>query len=593
MTLEESASAAGMIDAAFAAGPVAIVPLWDGPSPARGRIAGLALAPAPDRAVYLPLEGEGAKPGPGAFERLRAHLEDASKPKLCHDVKTLWILLARRGIALCGVEADVMVASFLAEPTKVIPHRLDQIAREYLQRTLKPRKDLTGSGQKERPVSAVPVAAAGALACSWADAVVTSWPVLRSRLEALSLVEHFRERELPLAFVLGKMELDGIRVDPDELAAAGKEFADRRDAEAKAVFELAGHAFNIASTKQLGAVLFDELELPVLRRTKTGYATDSEVLEKLAAKHPLPRHVLEFRKYEKLINTYTDVLRDARNPETGRVHANFQQTAGASGRLIATDPDLQRTPVKTPEGKRIRTAFVADPACRIIAADWSQIELRVLAHVSGDPLLVESFRNGADVHRRTASQLFKCAPEAVTKEQRDVGKTVNFATIYGQGATALGQILGIPRAEAAGYIESYFTAYAGVRAWLDRTVAEAHANGWVTTLFGRRRWIPELSSRNQMDSQAGERIAVNTPIQGSAADLCKLAMLVIARRLEAERLRTRMLVQIHDELVFEAPEAEVEQASALVKDVMENGYPLAVPLVADVGSGRTWADAKS
>jgi len=590
--LADTAAAIAAIDAEFAAGvPVAVVPLHDGPL-VRGRLAGIALCTKPDRAIYLPLEGEGAKPGGAAFDRLRAHLGDAAKPKLTHDVKALWLLLKRRGIELRGVTGDAMLASYTAEPTKLIPHRLDQIAREYLQRTLKPLKDLTGSGQKEKPIAAAPVEDAGEIACSYADALVSSWPKIVLRLEAISLFEHFRDHELPLAFVLGKMELDGIKVDPVELAAAGKEFATLRAAEEKTVHELGGRVFNIGSTKQLGAVLFDELKLPILKRTKTGYSTDSEVLEKLALKHPMAKHVLEFRKFEKLINTYTDVLRDAISPETGRVHATLQQTAGASGRLIATDPDLQRTPVKTPEGKRIRMAFVAEPGHRLIAADWSQIELRVLAHISGDPLLVDSFQRGIDVHRRTASQIFHVEPAAVTRDQRDAGKTVNFATIYGQGATALGQILGIPRTEAAGYIDEYFRAYAGVRTWLDETMVDAHEKGYVTTLLGRRRWIPELFSKNQMDAAIGERIAANTPIQGSGADLCKLAMLEIARRLEREKLRTKMLVQIHDELVFEAPESEVERACALVKDVMEGCYPLKVPLVAEVGHGATWAGAK-
>jgi DNA polymerase-1 len=301
--------------------------------------------------------------------------------------------------------------------------------------------------------------------------------------------------------------------------------------------------------------------------------------------------VLEFRKFEKLINTYTEVLTAAIDPRDGRVHATFQQTVGSSGRLISTDPDLQRTPIRTPEGKRIRTAFVAAPGHLMLSADWSQIELRVLAHVCGDPILVESFANNVDVHRRTAGELFHIKPEEVSKEQRNVGKTVNFATIYGQGATALGQILGIPRKEAEGYIDQYFATYAGVRAWLDQTIADAHKSGYVTTLVGRRRYIPELSSRNLMDSQMGERIAANTPIQGSAADLCKITMLEIASRLQAAHLRTRMLVQIHDELLFEVPEEEIEQAKKLVKEAMEGAFPLKVPLVADLGVGRTWAEA--
>ena len=564
--------------------PVAVVPMFDQPTPITGKLAGLAISSAPGCARYLPFEGD-------AVPALKAMLEDDKISKIAHDVKALWQSLLRNGITLRGAIGDTMLASFLVEPTKLIPHKLEQIAREYLQRTLKPLKDMTGGGQKERRVSEIPVEEIGPFACHLADAVACAWPKLVERMDKIDARKAFDTLEFPLAFVLGRMELDGIKVDAAELGRAQVEFATTRDAEIRKVHELAGHAFNLASTKQLGAVLFDELKLPVVKKTKTGYSTDSEVLEKLAPKHEIAKHVLEYRKYEKLINTYTEVLTAAVLPSTGRVHATFQQTVGASGRLISTDPDLQRTPIRTPEGKRIRTAFIADPGNKLISADWSQIELRVLAHVSGDPILVDSFARNVDVHRRTAGQLFHCEPEQVTKEQRNVGKTVNFATIYGQGATALGQILEIPRKEAEGYIAAYFETYAGVRAWLDRTIAEAKTNGFVTTLGGRRRYVPELYSRNPTDAAFGERVAANTPIQGSAADLCKMAMLEIARRLEAEHLRTRMLVQIHDELLFEAPEGEVERAKTLIRDVMEHHVPLRVPLVADVGVGNTWAEA--
>jgi DNA polymerase-1 len=567
-----------------AAPPIAIVPMFDLPTPITGKLVGAAVSAKPGSATWIPFTGD-------AVPALKAALEDAKIPKITHDVKTLWQLLKRNGITLRGAVGDTMLASYLVEPTKLIPHRLDQIAREYLQRTMKPLKDLTGGGQKERPVSQIPASELGPFACHLADAVVSAWPKLVERMEKIAATEQYEKHELPLAFVLGQMELDGIKVDAKELAAAQVEFAAARDAESKKVHELAGREFNIGSTKQLGAVLFDELKLPVVKKTKTGYSTDSEVLERLAQKHDIAKHILEFRKYEKLINTYTEVLTEAINPATGRVHATFQQTVSASGRLISTDPDLQRTPIRTPEGKRIRTAFIADPGSLLISADWSQIELRVLAHVSGDPILLDSFAKNVDVHRRTAAELFHCAPEAVTKEQRNVGKTVNFATIYGQGATALGQILGIARKEAEGYIEAYFVTYAGVRSWLDSTIEEARKNGYVTTLFGRRRYVPELSSRNPTEAAFGERIAANTPIQGSAADLCKIAMLKIARRLEAESMRTRMLVQIHDELLFEAPEAEIDKAKAIVKEIMEGAWPLKVPLIAEVGAGKTWADA--
>jgi len=573
-----------LIEGLCAAPLLAVVPMFDLPSPITGRLVGVAVSTKPGSATWIPFEGD-------AVPALEAALEDPKVPKITHDVKALWQLLRRRGITLRGAVGDTMLASYLVEPTKLVPHRLDQIAREYLQRTLKPLKDLTGAGQKERRVSEIPPEELGPFACHLADAVISAWPKLVERMEKLDATAHYESHELPLAYVLGQMELDGIKVDPRALAEAQVEFAAARDAERKKVHELAGREFNIGSTKQLGAVLFDELALPVVKKTKTGYSTDSEVLEHLAPKHAIAKHILEFRKYEKLINTYTEVLTAAVNPATGRVHATFQQTASASGRLISTDPDLQRTPIRTPEGKRIRTAFVADPGCALISADWSQIELRVLAHVSGDPILLDSFAKNVDVHRRTASELFRCAPEAVTKEQRNVGKTVNFATIYGQGATALAQILGIARKEAQGYIEAYFETYAGVRRWLDSTIEEARRNGYVTTLFGRRRYVHELSSRNPTEAAFGERVAANTPIQGSAADLCKIAMLKIARRLEGESMRTRMLVQIHDELLFEAPEAELERARAIVKEIMEGAWPLKVPLIAEVGVGKTWAEA--
>jgi len=577
-------NAKALLDELCATPPLAIVPMFDLPTPITGKLIGVAVSSKPGSGTWIPFAGD-------AIPALKAVLEDPKIPKITHDVKTLWQLLRRNGIALRGATFDTMLASYLVEPTKLIPHRLDQIAREYLQRTLKPLKDLTGAGQKERRVSEIPPAEIGPFACHLADAVISAWPKLVERVTQLEATAHLNEHEMPLALVLGQMELDGIKVDPKELAGAQVEFAAARDAESKKVFEHAGREFNIGSTKQLGAVLFDELKLPVVKKTKTGYSTDSEVLERLAAKHAIAKHILEFRKYEKLINTYTEVLTEAINPATARVHATFQQTVSASGRLISTDPDLQRTPIRTPEGKRIRTAFIADPGNLLISADWSQIELRVLAHVSGDPILLESFAKNVDVHRRTAAELFHCSPEAVTKEQRNVGKTVNFATIYGQGATALGQILGIPRKEAEGYIEAYFVTYAGVRRWLDSTIEEARKKGYVTTLFGRRRYVHELSSRNPTEAAFGERVAANTPIQGSAADLCKIAMLKIARRLEGESMRTRMLVQIHDELLFEAPEAELDRAKAIVKEIMEGAWPLKVPLIAEVGVGKTWADA--
>ncbi|MDQ3031645.1 MAG: DNA polymerase I [Myxococcota bacterium] len=573
---------------------VAIVPVFEPVSAiVRGQLVGLALAADEGAPFYLPFAGSGEHLGASGIELVRALLEDGSRPKAVHDAKQLTVVLGRAGIALRGDVIDTMIASFLVEPSKCIPHRLDQIAKEYIQRGVPPIKSLIGAGQKERSPSEAPCEEAAHWAGQHADVILALAPVLRARLEEEGQLTHYLEVELPLASVLGAMEVAGIRVDAPDLEAMSIEFEARKLELEQQIYALAGRQFNIGSTKQLADVLFEELKLPVIKKTKTGYSTDAEVLERLAPKHEIARLILSQRELAKLINTYTDVLRHAVSPETGRVHASFLQTTGVSGRLITTDPDLQRTPVRTPEGKRIRKAFVAPEGTLVIAADWSQIELRVLAHFARDERLIEAFRDNLDLHRRTASVLFEVAPEDVTPEQRNSGKTVNFATIYGQGATALAQILGIPRKDAQRYIEQYFEHYAGVRRWLDRTILDAHTNGYVTTILGRRRYIPELSSLNSTDRATGERIAANTPIQGSAADLCKLAMIQIAAKLPSVAPRTRMLLQVHDELVFEGPEREIDAASTLIRSVMEKPYAdLDVPLVVEIGVGRSWGDAK-
>ncbi|MBA3550428.1 MAG: DNA polymerase I [Nannocystis sp.] len=571
---------------------IAIVPLFEPPARVHhAQLVGVALATAGRRPLYLAFRGLGPALGDPAVELLRALLADETRPKVVHDVKQLAILCARHGLTLGGPIFDTMIASFLVDPAKCIPHTLEQIAREYVQRSLPPLKSLLGGGQSARSPGAVAVGAAATYAAQLADVILALAPVLGRRLAEEGQVAHWEALEHPLAYVLARVELAGIAVDRDDLARMSDEFNARKLEIEKRIYVLAGHEFNIASTKQLADVLFEELKLPVVKKIKTGYSTDAEVLERLAPKHEIAQQVLAQRELAKLINTYTDVLREAIAPETGRIHASFQQTTGVSGRLISTDPDLQRTPTRTPEGRRIRRAFVAPAGMSLISADWSQIELRVLAHFSKDIRLIEAFRDKLDLHRRTAGLLFQVAPEQVTKEQRNVGKTVNFATIYGQGATALGQILGVARKDAQRYIETYFEHYSGVRRWLDATIAEAHEKGYVTTLLGRRRYIPELSQRNASDRAAGERIAANTPIQGSAADLCKLAMLQIDRGLPAVAPHARMLLQVHDELVFEVPEAEVAATRELVRAVMERPYPLDVPLEVSIGVGPSWGDA--
>ena len=576
-------------------GAVALHPVFDPPSPVRGTLAALALSFAPDSARLIPLACVDGL-GEAGLAKLRPWLEDPQRYKLGHDCKALWVALSRVGVRLAGVVGDLMLESFLVDPFKLIPHELGQIVKEYLQRTIPPAKRVLGAGKKAKLFTELDAAALCEWSCQQVEAIAAAFPIVRARLDEENHREYLDCVELPLSWVLGQMELDGIAVDSDDLAHMGAEFGERLVELETQIFAIAGREFNIASPKQLGEILFDELKLPVIKRTKTGYSTNAEVLERLAAKTDLPgyeiaEHLLEHRKLAKLINTYTEVLQNAVNPATGRIHATFQQTVGVSGRLITTEPDLQRTPVKTPEGKRIRQTFIAKPGCKLISADWSQIELRLLAHFTRDPKLVDSFANNLDVHARTAGQLFEVPADQVTANQRGVGKLVNFATIYGQGATALSQILSVPRKQAQAYIDGYFQYYAGVRTWLDATISQAHIDGYVETVLGRRRYIPELSSNNWQDRQYGERISANTPIQGSAADICKLAMLAIDQDLRDNKLQTKMLLQIHDELVFEAPDAEVEQVKAIAKHQMEQVYPLEVPLVVDIGVGTNWDQA--
>lgn len=573
--------------------PVAVFPIAAGPSVVHGTLVGCALASVPaegDEVVarYLPIAGEGGL-GEPAKELLKGLLEDDSVPKVTHDLREVDCIFRGAGIAITRVVGDTRLASFLVDPTRDIPHRLDQITRTWLHRTLLPIEDLLGSGKKRKALTEVPLDELGVHAAHLVAAAAEAWPVLAEALEDEGHTATLADVSMPLAYVLARMQRVGVRVDPELLGELEADFVTRRDEVEAEVHELAGREFNLGSSKQLGAVLFDELELPVLKKTKTGYSTAAGVLERLAPKHPIAEKVLDWRALAKLVNTYTRVLREAIAPEDERVHATFQQTVGASGRLITTDPDIQRTPIRTKDGKRIREAFVPREGWVMVSADWSQIELRLVAHVTGDERLAESFRLGEDVHRRTAAGIYDIAPEDVDATQRNVGKTVNFATIYGQGATALGQSLDISRKEAKALIDRYFEVYSGVRTWLDETVAQAHEDGFVETMLGRRRYIPELSSNNFTDRAYGERIATNTPIQGSAADVCKLAMLAIATDIEG--MEAEMLLQIHDELIFECPPAEVEALTELVKRHMETVVELDVPLVADVGHGASWAEA--
>jgi DNA polymerase I len=555
-----------------------------------GELVGAAVA-TDDVVAYIPLGKSDGSLGKAGLKALKNFLEDVSKTKVVHNLRDTWCLFSRYDIELKEVVGDLQSASFLVDPAKLLPHRLDQIVKEYLHRTVEPLKRLIGSGKSEKKLVELPLNDVAAWTCQIATATAQAWPKVNEQLDKEGHSKLFAELSLPMSLVLAEMQLSGIRVDSDDLEKMGEEFSERKNEVEEEIYELAGSKFNIGSTKQLATVLFEDLGLPVFKKTKTGYSTAADVLERLASKHGIARLILRQRALAKLINTYTSVLREAVFPEDGRVHCTFQQTTGVSGRLITTDPDLQRTPIRSEDGKRIRQAFLPKEDWTIISADWSQIELRVLAHFSKDPRLIAAFRDEIDLHRVTAAELFEVAESDVTSEQRNVGKTVNFATIYGQGATALGQQLGLTRNEAKKMIDRYFGLYAGVRSWLDETVATAHETGFVSTILGRKRYIPELSSNNFSDRAYGERIAANTPIQGSAADLCKLAMLEINRRFKAANFEAKMILQIHDELLFEAPPNEVDEVTNVVRESMEQPYDLDVPLKVDIGIGTSWAEA--
>src|SRR5438034_562802 len=574
--------------------------------PMRAALVGMSLAGAPGRSWYLPFahvapDGELAGGVPprnlpplasDALRPLRALLADPAVPKAGHNVKYDWLVLRRAGVDLAGVAYDSMLASFVLDPGRR-SHAIDELASERLSLRMRTYQELVGRGRAERSFAAVPLADAARYCAADSETVLRLRDAFRPELEDHQLVRLLETIEVPLIPVLVEMEWHGVLVDLEHLGEIARAFTHELAELEQTIYRVAGAEFNINSTPQLRHVLFEKHQLPVLKRTKTGASTDYDVLEQLAAMgHEVPRLLIEYRELSKLKSTYVDALPGFINPATGRIHTSFNQTGAATGRLSSSEPNLQNIPVRTPRGETIRRAFVAPPGAVLVTADYSQIELRLLAHLSGDPAFVQAFEQGGDIHRQTAAIIFGVPQDQVTPEMRARAKTINFATIYGQGAFALSRQLGITQEEAKEFIRQYFTRFAGVRAWLDRTVAGAREKGFVETLFGRRRYIPELRDRNFNVPAFGERTSTNSPLQGSAADLIKIAMVRIGQGLRARRLATRMLLQVHDELVFEVPEGEEETATSLVKRHMEEAARLSVPLVVSVGTGSNWVDAK-
>ncbi|RJP74520.1 MAG: DNA polymerase I [Candidatus Abyssobacteria bacterium SURF_17] len=580
--------------------------------PMRAKLVGISIALEPRLAHYIPV-GHSVSPADDAhkdekddlfaqapppqlncklvLDRLGPVLEDEAIKKTGQNIKYEMVILARNGIELSGVDFDTMVASYLLNPSKQ-SHNLDQLALEFLNYRKIPIDKLIGKGAGQKTMDAVDINEVAEYCCEDADITLRLRNVLEPMLKEKGLYELFEKVELPLMKVLAKMERAGVRVDVGVFRDLSERLAKQLGELEQQIHALAGCKFNINSTQQLGKILFEEMNLPYGRKTKTGYSTDMAVLEKLAVEHELPKSVLEYRTLSKLKSTYIDALPSLVNPETGRIHTSFNQTITATGRLSSSEPNLQNIPIRSELGREIRRAFVpSDNRSVLMSADYSQIELRILAHLSGDEELSRAFNEGLDVHDQTSSKMFRVPIDQVTLEMRRKAKVANYGILYGISAARLAADVGIKLEEAKGFIENYFTIFPRVKGYLDSMVEEARRVGYVTTIMNRRRYIPDINSQNYGVRGFAERTAINTPIQGSAADLIKMAMIQIDERLAAMSLRSKMILQVHDELVFEVPLEDLEKTKQMVKETMETAYPLSVPIVADVRIGRNWLEA--
>jgi len=577
--------------------------------PLRGDLVAVALSAEPGRAWYLPfghlqpfeLTFEDEQPGqvrnlPSLGHRgmseLKALLEDPSVPKVGHDLKRTALALSRAEVTLSGAAFDVMVASYVLDPGRR-GHSLEELSMDLFSHRPVKLSDVVGTGRSAVAFAEAPVERARDYLSEGVDLSLRLAERFGEELDEAGLGDLMADLEMPLIPVLTRMELAGIAIDEDFFRSLRSRLKTELDLIQEEIFKIAGGDFNLNSTPQLRQVLFEKLELPVLKKTKTGPSTDAAVLEELATMgHEVPRLMMEYRELEKLRSTYVDALPQLVNPRTGRIHTSFNQTVAATGRLSSSDPNLQNIPIRTEIGRQIRKGFVADPGSLFLAVDYSQIELRVLAHFSGDEAFVTAFTKGIDVHKQTASVIFDVPVEDVSAGMRAQAKTVNFATLYGQGPFSLARQLGISREEAREFIDTYFERFQGVRNFLDAQIEMAKEKGYVETLMGRRRYVPELRSGNWNVRQFGERVAQNTPIQGTAADLMKKAMIDVQAALDGSGSRAMMLLQVHDELLLEVPEEDLDLVRDLVVTKMEGAVELNVPLVADWGVGRNWYECK-
>jgi DNA polymerase-1 len=560
-------------------------------------LVGVSFAIEPGEAAYVPC-GHDYDGAPEQISRedllaaLRPLLEDSKHVKLGQNLKYDMSVLARSGISLEGVGFDTMLESYVLDSTAT-RHDMDSLALKYLSHRTIHFEDVAGKGAKQITFNQVPLDQAGPYAAEDADVTLrlhqTLWPRLQSEA---SLKRLFEEIEMPLVPVLSRIERNGVFVERKMLEAQSVELAASMGDIAAQAFEAAGEEFNLGSPKQIQAILFEKLELPILEKTPKGQPSTAEsVLQELAHDYPLPKLILEYRGMSKLKSTYTDALPACINPETGRVHTSYRQAVASTGRLSSTDPNLQNIPVRTPEGRRIRQAFIAPPGSLLLAADYSQIELRIMAHLSGDAGLTQAFESGEDIHRATAAEVFGVALQKVSDDERRSAKAINFGLIYGMSAFGLGRQLGIPRREAQAYVDLYFARYPGVKQFMDDTKERARDRGYVETVFGRRLYLPEIKSGNPARRQYAERTAINAPMQGTAADIIKRAMITLHAWLEESGAQARMIMQVHDELVFEVAEDAVAEVQSVVVKQMEAAAELSVPLKVDAGVGKNWDEA--
>jgi DNA polymerase I len=592
-----------LADECRAAGCVAIRVIGDDPGPMRARLVGLSVATGFGRARYVPighrtLDAASNIPLAAVFQALGPLLAGGHTDIVGHDVKFDAMVLARHGLPAVRPQFDTMLASYLLDSTRA-PHAIEELALTHLGYKAMAGDAVMGKGVKAITMADVPASGALAFACERADLAWRLTAVLRPLLAAEGLQGLYEQMELPLVPVLMAIEQAGVHVDAAALCALSKRLEQEMAVLTARIYELAGGPFNINSPKQLGEVLFDRLGLPTSKKTgKTKSASTAvDVLEELAEIHELPRQVLEWRSLQKLKGTYVDALPTLVNPETGRVHTSFNQAVAATGRLSSSDPNLQNIPVRSELGREIRQAFVAEPGFVLISADYSQIELRVLADLARDEALIDAFKRGEDIHDRTALAIFGANSGRDRKEMRNTAKMVNYALLYGKTAFSLARDIGVSQQAAQSFIDAYFAGFPGVRRFIDDTLASARATGVVKTSFGRRRPVPDVTSRNGQVRQAAERVAVNMPIQGTAADILKVAMLhaheaLLTRPASSGGRRTRMILTVHDELLFEAPEEDATEMVALVTSLMEGAVQLAVPLTVEVGVGHSWNDAK-